>query len=396
MQKKRMRKKAIAAAVVGVLGVPAMAWGQASTVQIYGRIYYEYGYADQGTGTNGIRNNVDIMQAPGSNIGFRGEEKLGGGFSAWFQCESTADVRGVGQEGFCGRNSAIGLKGSLGNIYMGRWDTPFKRTILAAAGTGKSRITGLWGSSFLLTGGSTSTLDGSARATFIRRQANTVNYDSPVFGGFQVMGSFSSANGATSTTTAATAAKARIWSLGTQYKNGPLYISGAYEQHREFGAVGGANDDSAWHLGATYTLMSKLKIGGVYTQQKLETSATTESKVRAWHLGAEWNIVGPHSLLAAYTAADDIKGNSTVAIAGSGATRPAALNLVNGALVSGDTGADLWSIAYRYAFSKRTVAYASYGRLDNDAQAQYTLGGLSGAARGNNQDAFGIVVDHRF
>ncbi len=391
-----MQRKMMAIAVIGALGIPATAWAQASSVQMYGRIYYEYGYADQGTGTNGPRVNVDIMQAPGSNIGFKGEEKLGGGMSAWFQCESTADVRGVSQEGFCGRNSAIGLKGSLGNVFMGRWDTPFKRTILDGAGLGTSRITGLWGSSFLLTGGSTSTLDGSARATWIRRQANTVNYHSPIFNGFQVMAAVSSANGATSATTAAVAAKPRVWSVGANYKTGPLNLAGAYERHVQFGAAGGANDDSAWHLSAVYALRPNVKIGGVYTEQTLETSSTTESKINAWHLGVDWRISGPHSLLAAYTAAGDVKGNSTVTVAGSGATRPAALNLVGGALASGNTGASLWSVHYRHTFSKRTTALLGYGRLKNDSQAQYTLGGLSGSARGNAQNAYGVVVDHRF
>src|SRR3546814_9689180 len=52
--------------------------------------------------------NTDYADTPGgSAIGFRGEEKLGGGLSAWFQCESSADVRGLDQEGFCSRNSAI-------------------------------------------------------------------------------------------------------------------------------------------------------------------------------------------------------------------------------------------------------------------------------------------------
>lgn len=391
-----MQRKMMVIAVIGALGVPATAWAQTSSVQMYGRLYYEYGYADQGTGTNGPRVNVDIMQTPGSNIGFRGEEKLGGGMSAWFQCESTADVRGVNQEGFCGRNSAIGFKGSYGNVFLGRWDTPFKRTMVTAAGVGTSRVTGLWGDSFLLMGGSTSTLDGSARASFMRRQANVINYETPVMNGVQIMGAVSSANGATSATTAATAAKPRVWSLGASYKAGPLDFGAGYEQHSQFGSAGGANTDNAWHVSAIYPVTPKVKIGGVYTQQKLEASATTESKIDAWHLGMDWNIAGPHSLLASYTATGDVKGNSTIAIAGSGATRPAALNLVGGALVSGDTGASLWSLHYRHTLSKRTVALLNYGRLKNDGQAQYTMGGLSGSAKGNSQNAYGITVDHRF
>ena len=76
-----MQKKLIAVAVAGALTAPAVALAQTSTVQIYGKITYEYGIADQGNG----RPRVDYADSPGgSAIGFRGEEKLGGGLSAWF------------------------------------------------------------------------------------------------------------------------------------------------------------------------------------------------------------------------------------------------------------------------------------------------------------------------
>src|SRR3989304_1446999 len=56
-----MQKKLIAVAVAGALGAPALALAQASTVQIYGKAVFEYGYANQGTG----KPNVDFMQGPG-------------------------------------------------------------------------------------------------------------------------------------------------------------------------------------------------------------------------------------------------------------------------------------------------------------------------------------------
>jgi predicted porin len=387
-----MRKKLIAAAVAGALGVPGIALAQASTVSVYGRIYMEYGYIDQGNGTNGPRNNVDLLQATGSNIGFRGEEKLGGGISAWFQCESTADFRGQSPQGFCSRNSAIGLKGSFGSLFMGRWDTPFKRTVLTPMSVGGSRITGAFGNAFLLTGGATSTLDGSNRGLWFRRQANTVNYDSPVFGGFQVMAQYSTTNGATASTTGAANAKPRIWSVGAQYRSGPLYISGAYERHNQFGGATGG-DDKAWHIGAAYTFAGNVKVGAAYTQQQFQFTPAAESKVKAWTAGVEWAFAGPHAVLGRYTKADDVSGNATAPVVGASAVRP---------IPGPDTGAELWSIQYRYTFSKRTLAYFGYSRLDNDAKAQYALGGTFGTsaatlpAPGNSSDNWGIVIDHRF
>ena len=111
-----MQKKLMAVAVAGALGAPAVALAQASTVQVYGNLTYEYAIIDQGVG----QPKTDYADNPGgSAIGFRGEEKLGGGMSAWFQCESSADVRAIDQTGWCTRNSAVGFKGGFGNLHFG-------------------------------------------------------------------------------------------------------------------------------------------------------------------------------------------------------------------------------------------------------------------------------------
>jgi predicted porin len=380
-----MQKKLLAVAVAGALGAPALAMAQASTVQVFGTVYMEYGFVDQGDN----KVNVDMFQTPGSEIGFKGEEKLGSGLSAWFQCNSTFDVRGSSPQGFCGRNSAIGFKGGFGNVFLGNWDTPFKRTM------GPNRITnetGLFGASFLLTGGASSFNGRASAGSFSRRQNNSINYDSPNFGGFQVMASTTTINDATGTLSATTGGKARLWSIGAQYSAGPLYVSGAYETHRNYfsgPAAGYTGNDNGWHLGANYTFGGNIKVGGIYTRQKFETSATADAKVSVWHLGLDWKLSGPHGLRAGYTKAGDMKGTLGAQVdAGSGVTRPA---------VGGDTGADLWQISYVHALSKRTEATVGYVRLDNDRNSSYNLGGLSTPnSTGVNQDAFAFTVRHRF
>ncbi len=405
-----MQKKLLAVAVAGALGAPALAMAQTSTVQIFGTAYIEYSYADQGkfgTAPFNDRNRVDFLQSPGSEIGFKGEEKLGGGLSAWFQCASTADIRGQGPEGFCSRNSALGLKGGFGNVFIGRWDTPFKRTISPTNVGGND--TGIWGTAFLLTGGSTSTLDASARSTFKRRQSNSINYDSPNFGGFQVMAAYSAVNGATATTGGVTNAKARVISLGGQYSAGPLFVSAAYERHNKFGAggapaaTGGNTDDRGWHVGAAYT-MGPVRFGGQYTEQKFEAAAGADAKYRAWHAGVDWTIVGPHGLRAAYTQARDAKGNyaTTGLPTGTntgftGTYRPSpCYGPVGGPSVCNDTGAKLYQIRYVYTFSKRTEFNFGYVRLKNDRNAAYALGGLSSPANGEKSSAFAMSMRHTF
>jgi len=407
-----MQKKLIAVAVAGALGIPAVALAQTSTVTISGRAYVEYGHVTQGSSFGGASNrtNIDYLGSPGSNISIQGEEKLGGGLSAWYKCESTADIRGVGQDGFCSRDSAVGLKGAFGNVFVGQWGTPFKR---ARDYTG-ANDTGLWGVSGLLTGHSTTTLDGAQPQLFSRRQGNSINYDSPNFSGFQVMASTTSTNSASNRTQSAANDKPRVWSLGGTYRNGPLNLGAAYERHNEFynnGVTGAAGfvstagvatagtsatvattsgDEAGWLFSAAYTFAGKVRVGGMYTRQKWEPTPTTEGKVRAWHLGVDWKLAGPHSIRAAYTRALDVKGN---AAAVSGGLRPAA---------GPDTSAYMVQARYVYAFSKRTEMTVGFNRVKNDNAAAYPINGIGnngGGAYpgvGSKNTAIGMSIDHRF
>ena len=398
-----MQKKLLAVAVAGALGVPAAAMA-ASTVQVYGRVYMEYGVSvDQGrqstavpaAGSTNDRNTVDILQAPGSNIGFKGEEKLGGGLSAWFQCESTADMRGEtdGTAGFCSRNSAVGLKGNFGNVYIGTWDTPFKKATNAVG----MNDTGLFGGAFLMYGSSTTVSESSSngavavnRITFKRRQRNSINYYTPKFSGFQVGVSYSATNGATAVTTGVVNSKPRVVSLGATYDNGPLGLGAGYEKHNEFAAIGApatAADDTGWHVNGDYKF-GKVKVGGMYTEQKFEVAGTVgtgENKVKSWQIGVEWDIAGPHAIEGSYVDTGDAKGIAGGASPGSGRMA-----------VATDSGANLWQFRYHYKLSKRTKLSAGYVKLSNDRNANYSLGGTARPAAGENQDAFAISVDHRF
>jgi predicted porin len=432
-----MQRKILAVAVAGALGLPSVSMAQSSSVQIFGSLYIEYSNAHQGqggvgpSGTIANRSNVDFLQSSNSELGFKGEEKLGGGLAAWFQCASTADFResgtppnGTADGLLCSRNSALGLKGTFGNLYIGRWNTPFKRTIAVTNVGGND--TGIFGTAFLLTGGSTSTTPGAptTRATFKRREANTVFYDSPNLWGLQVMGAFSAANGTgttggTAAIDGATASKPRVLSLGAQYTRGPLYVSAAYERHNQFAAVGGENNDQGWHGGATYR-WGPVLLGGQYTRQSFDNSGAglvgaapgapsggaTSARYSAWTLGADWAIVGPHGLRAAYTSVGDAKGNATILAAPGTATtntliagtyRPApCLGPTAATAICDGTGASLAQIRYVYTLSKRTELDLGYVSLHNRTRAAYSLGGLSSPQIGTKQYAYAVGMHHSF
>lgn len=382
-----MQKKLIAVAVAGALAAPAAVMAQ-STVQMYGSVYMEYAFTDQGASNVAPFNDpadADVLQAPGSNIGFKGEEKLGGGMSAWFQCESSADFRGINQDGFCSRNSAVGFKGGFGNAFVGIWDTPYKRARVGQTG---ARDTGIYGIGHLMDGASTSTTDGGSPGVHARRQRNSINYDTPSFGGFTGMASISSTNASTALTTNAANAKERTTSLAGVYRSGPLAIGLGWNQNSKAYTAGAANgDESAWHISAAYTFGNGLKLGGSYVSMDADTIATpgANAEVDAFHIGVEWKISGPHNVHFGYTDVGDMKGTAGAVMG----TRPAVV-------AAGSTGADMWQIRYQHDLSKRTWAGVGYVQLKNDSNADYNLGGLSQRSLGSKNKALVFNVNHRF
>ena len=394
-----MNKKVIALAVAGAFAAPTAAFAQVSNVQIYGTVYMEYGYFKQGAQSpigSGDLVNIDVLQSPGSEIGLKGEEALGGGTSAWFQCASTADIRGVGTgaggQGFCGRNSAIGVKGSFGNAYVGNWDLPMKKT------AGAVRIvsdTGLWGVGPMLFGNSTTTNGRASATTWSRRQNASIFYDSPVFSGFQVLAGVSTPLADTLATTNLSGAKARVWGLAANYSNGPLLLTAGYENHSNFNpaangaAAGFAGNDQGYQLGAKYEF-GPVRAGLLYTKQKYEMSAIASADVSAWNLAAEWNIAGPHALRGGYTKANNTGGSFAGGLVGTGG----GARVYNAGV--GSTGGTIWQVQYVYNASKRTEMTVGYARLQNDANARYALGGITNPAAGQNQDAFGVSMKNTF
>ncbi len=425
-----MQKKLIAAAVAGALGLPAVALAQNATVNIYGRLYMEAGFVNQGRSsaagtTTGLIDRVqaDLIQAPGSMIGFRGEEKLGGGLSAWFQCETSMDFRGASQDGLCSRHSALGFKGNFGNVFIGNWQTPFT---LARVTTGGNE-TGVFGTAALLTGHSTTVGDGTGPQLWGRRQMNSVNYHSPNFGGFSFKASTTMANSATARSSTDANAKPRLFSVAGEYANGPLQITAAYEQHNNILGAGAAaaaapfvavaaipaggfsGDESAWLVGGSYNFGGKFKLGGMYTKQKWDTvggvgvfavpaGAVGESSVNAWQLGFEWNVAGPHSIKGAYTRASDVTGTGAAA---TGGLRPA---VGGGTAAGGSTGAKMYQARYFYALSKRTDFSIGMNHVKNDTYGGYNINGVGGnggsgagaAGVGGKHTGYAFAFDHRF
>jgi predicted porin len=401
-----MNKKVMAVAIAGALAAPA-AMAQTSTVQIGGFVQFFYFSHDIDNSNVGQRG--DFMRDSESNVRIRGEEKLGGGLSAWFQCESSMNgiISGAaGATGFCTRNSAFGFRGSWGNVFFGVWDAPEKN--VASLGRG------WWGANNALNGGIgftlfnggpssvTNPLTTAAGVTntpagFFRRQANSVNYHSPAWNGFSFQGQYSAANESTGIPEVNTLSP-RMWSLMGQYMSGPLTAALGYERHEDYnpGAVGGGGaagsiyqggSDTQWILMAGYR-WGAFNLRGMYVDTEYDVTTTTNADTDGFALFADWNIQGPHTLRFQYYKMDDIGGNSILAV-GNYAAPMTALG------ARSSTGVDGYGIAYTYAFSKRTEGGIVYNRLSNDQNANFNLG-MAASTAGGSPRSFGAQIRHRF
>jgi len=378
-----MQKKVMTLAVAGALAAPALAFAQASTVGIYGVFNVEYGISvkqpENAAGASRI--SATALNSGASRIGLRGEEKLGGGLSAWFQCESdlrflsgTTAAPGPGATTgvWCDRNSALGLRGAWGNVFIGSWDSPIKIV------SGVTRITEETG----WTGTQLFTLSPNSHPTnnsgFSNRLANSVSYHSPSWGGFSLMGQATITQAERNALTTATVSGREVGIAG-QFAQGPFAVVAGYAKKDDNIAVGNAagRSDKAWLLGGTYTY-GPVKVGLTYAKLEWDVSATTQTERKGWNLAADWQLGGPHSIRGGYARAGDYGGTASVA----------------------DSGAKQWQINYRNSLSKRTTAGIGYVKLSNDSSGRYNLtgqtAGAANVAAGKSASAWSLFMNHSF
>lgn len=420
-----MNKKLIAVAIAGAFAAPAVAFAQSNTVNIYGTFNVEYGFSKgdgaaldpKVTGQSKSFNSSDAWNSGASNIGIKAEEKLGGGMSAFVQCES--DIRflaGAGAAGsLCDRNSAIGLKGGFGSVYAGNWDSPLKQAVgmtrmlgdtgwlgvthlLLASGSSVTTpaVTGLTGTpAFAFDAVAKSKVSG----TFSDRTGNSFNYDSPSFGGLQINLQTTTTAGDVGKAYAGTSGRAN--SMNVLYSKGPMKAALGYTKKDDNAATGGFDGakDEAWTLGVSYNFgaprigftYADMKVSGVAGNVTLAAVADgeldsalvgpgNETKRTVWSLAGEYDLPGPHSLWAGYTKAGDAK------------TRTAA-GVVGGA----DTGATEIQIGYKNTLSKRTFAAIGYGRVNNDTNGKESVAGkLTPTVGDKSSSVINLQLSHKF
>lgn len=426
------------------------------------------------------------LMGSGANFGLRGTEEIGSGLAAWFQLEvgTSAALGGInatsatsagGFQALTYRNSAIGLKGNAwGSILMGIWDTPstvaFGQATLVPkllSANSANLSAGFYGTNPFLGGGTFSGTSivqactaaggyGAASAANCltatmnqdRRQAGTLQYWTPNWGGFEgrlmftpTGENFGAANNNTALGTANTTAlgtaslntlKPWMWGVSLNYGIGGFFGSYSYQRLtdvtaagvRQFGGIGLSNNttanngatgnfgvsmpadmnnsrDDIHRVGLKYKFAFGLGLGARYERMNgaygyantpgatAVTSPLTNFtgyKKTVWGAAISYEN-GAHAVVLEYARSPNITVSGT---AGPTAT-PGALN-------GNATGARVWTLGYDYALSKRTDIRAYYTNVNNDTNARYqgtVFNGLQPVAGGDPR-YIGVGLRHAF
>lgn len=375
-----MSKKLLAAAIAAALA-PAAVMAEASNVTIYGRI--DYGFMSRGgdnggnaqAGQDGRQNGFEDGIGGTNRFGFKGSEDLGNGLKAIYEFEfGFSGDTGTSFGGSTNRHSWVGLTGAFGTALGGRVDgarysfvgkyDPFKNQTVANAGS-------LFGV--------TSGLGQADRAD------NAVVYITPELApGLKFLAAYTTSllgedgtNPLAGTAFAGNgsnvdAGDTPLYAVAAMYDNGPISLLLDYENLKVKRALGNGGNDlefDLWVVGGSYDF-GVVKLSAYYeSTEGDDTASKAISNGDGWLIGLSAPVTSNITLKASYVKANDDR--------------------------AANSDCSKWGFGGEYAFSKRTTAYATYAKLDNDSAAVCAISknaaGTNGTATatGNNGQGYG-------
>jgi predicted porin len=410
-----MKKKVLAVAVGAALTLPLAAQAQTS-VTVYGKLYPQInhvkvsGATAPGTGVSSLttigsatarasRTNW-LMESSNSRIGFRGTEALGGGLNAIFQLEGsfgvdTGIMNGASTSALFDQDTFVGMSGGFGTIKLGSMDTVYKSLgdrLSFPRGLASGNAPSL---SYILSKASFGA--GSNNARFHERVGNNIRYESPDFGGVQIMANYALGE------VAGDFNRGTVMAAGAKYEGGPFYFAVAHEIHNDrFGGssnispltgaalttflAGRESKDTATRLTGQYRITPATRVEANVARLKYnESGAFTagsfrEYRTTTWSLSGE-QIVGPFTLAASY-----------------GQANQGSCALYGAACSTAGMQGKMVILGGTYAMSKRTALFAFATHMRNDRSSNYSnltrQGGTATAGQDMTQIALGI--DHSF
>ena len=363
-----MKTKLIAAAVAGACTAPG-AMAQMKPVAgfewtLYGRVFLTVEQVESKGGTAELSSRTRVSDNS-SLLGVRAEKDLGGGMKGWAQLETgfKADDTAGGTNSFATRNSGVGLMGSWGNAFVGRWDTPFKQTqVLAVDPFGDLTIGAMSGVV-------------ARQLAFDNRANNIIQYWSPSLSGFVIKLGMTSNEGKTDGAAVpgtAAGADPKLYSGSLEWTGGPFYASYGYEKHKD--SIGNVvatqgTDETGHGVSAKYT-KGAWQVSGQYGQY----DRTGTDKQKSWVLSLLATF-SQHQMIASYRTSD-----------GGGATGTAQPKCTGVAL------------AYKYLFDRNLDFIALVTQVENKTGGLCDFGqnGVGAAALAGGGDPRGVAAGLRY
>jgi predicted porin len=368
-----MQKKLIALAVAGL--VSGVAYAQ-TNVTIYGAADASLEFVQAKDATTGVDQlNRFRVNSNSSILGFRGSEDLGGGLKAIFQFEGGVTLDTSTTLGFS-RDTFVGLQGGFGQVKAGLITGPARS--LGAAVDLTIGATGIGANTALL--GKVGGNGGNAFGLWDTRRANSVQYVTPKFGGFEVRAMYGAGE------QRADGQKAgAVYELGGFYNNGPWYAGLTYGQAKPktggiaaipAGVVLGEKATNI-RLAGTYTFQAGHKIAVLLEQNKVnDWTGGEDVKSYTYGVGGKFKVSQPGAIIAQYYQVGKLKG-------------------IDGA---NDYKANLVAIGYEHSLSKRTTLKAYYSRIANKDAGHYNygIGNIGNAAAGSDPTGISVGIRHSF
>jgi predicted porin len=359
-----MKRRLVALALGCVACSPDAAHAQLANVTLYGDLNVNLEFVN-GLQPDGSNPTVTRVSSNSSRLGVRGSEYLGRGQVAIFQIESNiqADTGNASSSGLASRETFVGLQGDWGTLKMGKFLTPYD-DILPIFGNAPTLTTSILSTAALWAQGPLPKSQGG----FDARLGNNIRYETPLMDGFSATLQYSTrdssgnANGGDNGDHASEVRHAYVLGAGAYYSKGPLDLGIAYEYNYQVRTPD--QNDYALSVAAGYDVGSLFKspgirIGGVY--ERLHYGTLAGSLTRNFWAVSATVPVGAGSVYAFWGRAGNGGGS---AADGTGV----------GFLTKGpDTGCDQWEVSYSYSLSLRTLLYAGYVKLSNQANANYTF-----------------------
>lgn len=383
-----MQKKLIAAAVAGLIAVPALAQTNVTISGNFRAGWESYKITDCTAGFS-CRSESRVTDQS-SGLRFNVVEDLGGGLSAWGQL----DYRGNIENGALGNtgNSGVGfMHKGWGKFTLGRWDVHYNEI------TGGLQATRAGSLQTLVGHGIISQVNGNTIANGTRTP-NLMMWDSPNWNGFTARLAYSTGfdvavneGSGRSATGTGNPGGGSAWTGALRYNNGPWNAGLSYWNADGETRVTGAakNDQTSTRAWLGYTFGMGLKVGIAWDRSKRDTGlnggASATMSRSGWMIPVTYSF-GPHAIYGTYSRVGSHSGSAVAAGTG------------------GQYKAHQWMLGYDYAFSKRTTAGVFYTKVNNSTLGGYdmfngnamTANGGTGTAASEGSRQIYVGMNHTF